>query len=213
MFNLIRKDILVQKTSLMILVPILIAYLMVNDVSSVWLGVIFSTSIIMNAFILDEKSSINNLLNSLPYTRKEIVSSKYMGALIFTFIIVFALFIGNLIIHQEMTDWKEALLVVSVVLMMVSFSFPFSYKYTSKFLVTGALILVVALMVIIKFILPRFGSIIEDKMNVNEKVEWFTQTLFSLQDGQLYAFIVAIVVILYVCSWLLSIRIYSKKAF
>jgi ABC-2 type transport system permease protein len=44
--------------------------------------------------IMDEKTSIHILLNSLPYTRKEIVSSKYIGACVFTFVIVFTIFMG-----------------------------------------------------------------------------------------------------------------------
>ena len=50
-------------------------------------------------------------------------------------------------------------------------------------------------------------------MNLEEKVEWFVQKLFSLQDVQLYGLIAIVITVLYVGSWLLSIRIYSKKVF
>ena len=87
---------------------------LVVDTSSIWVGILFSMVIIMSAFGTDEKPSINNFLNSLPYTRKEIVSSKYIGALIFTFIIVFALFIGNFIIHREITIGKTYCLLLAL---------------------------------------------------------------------------------------------------
>jgi len=82
MFNLIRKDIVLQKITLLIMLPLLVVYLFLEN-SSVWGGIIFSIAIIMNAYNIDEKSSIHMLLNSLPYTRNEIVSSKYIGAFIF----------------------------------------------------------------------------------------------------------------------------------
>jgi len=182
------------------------------DISSIWLGFLFCIIVIMNAFTVDEKSSISNFLNSLPYTRKEIVSSKYIGAIIFTFMIIFALFMGNFIINKELIDWKEILLVVCLVLIFVSFSFPFSYKFKSQYLLMGFAIMFVAFMAIGNFVLPKIGPML-DTMNLGEKVEWFAQKLFSLQDVQLYGLIAIVNIVLYACSWLLSIRIYSKKVF
>lgn len=212
MFNLIRKDIIIQKNTLMLLIPLLLVYFMI-DTSFIWLGFLISVAIIMTAFASDEKSSINNFLNSLPYTRKEIVSSKYIGAFILTLIVVFGIFIGNFIIHREIIDWKEMMLVVGFVLIFVSFAFPFSYKFKSQYLLIGSFIMVFVLPAIINFILLKIGPTLEDKMNLNEKFDWFAQKLFSLQDAQLYALIASFVIILYGCSWLLSIRIYSKKVF
>ena len=105
------------------------------------------------------------------------------------------------------------LLIVGIVLIFVSFYFPFSYKFKGQYFLNGTLIIGAVLLIVIKFILPKIGTIIDDKMNVGEKIDSFVQKLFSLQDVQLYSLIAAIIVVLYVCSWLLSIRIYSKKAF
>lgn len=196
----------------MILVPVLFLYLMM-DISSVWLGFIISIAIIMTTFAADEKSSINKFLNALPYTRKEIVSSKYISALVLTFIVVFGIFIGTFTMHKEIIDWKEMLLVISLVLIFVSFAFPFSYKFKSQYLMTGSAILFVALMVIGNVIIPKVVPMLEDTMNLEEKVYGLVQKLFSLQDVQLYGLIAIVIIVLYTCSWLLSIRIYSKKVF
>ena len=212
MFNLIKKDIIVQKTTILIFIPAIFVYLVV-DMSSIWVGFFFSLVTIIGAFGTDEKPAINNFLNSLPYTRKEIVSSKYIGALIFTFIIVFGLFIGTLIIHREIIDWKELLLILALVLIFVSFYFPFSYKFKGQYFFNGIIIIVAAALVFITLILPKISPTLDDTMNLGEKVEWFAQKLFSLQDVQLYALIASLIIVLYVCSWLLSIRIYSKKVF
>ena len=203
---------IIQKITLMLLMPVLLVYLMM-DTSSIWLGFLFSIVIIMTAFTADEKPSINNFLNSLPYTRKEIVSSKYIGALIFTFIIVFALFIGNFIVHREIFDWKELLIIVGLVLLFVSFYFPFSYKFKSQYFLNGTLIIGAAALVVSQFILPKIIPTLDDTMNLGEKLESLIQKLFSLQDMQLYGLITIVIIVLYVGSWLLSIRIYSKKVF
>lgn len=83
MFNLILKDIILQKKTLAASFLVLCVYLML-DISPIWVGVVFSIVISMYAFSIDEKSSIHMLLNSLPYTRKEIVSSKYIVVVLFT---------------------------------------------------------------------------------------------------------------------------------
>ena len=212
MFNLIRKDIIVLKNTILIFIPAILVYL-VADMSSVWVGFFFSLVVIIGAFGTDEKPAINNFLNSLPYTRKEIVSSKYIGALIFTFIIVSALFIGNFIIHKEIIDWKELVLIVGLVLLFVSFYFPFSYKFKGQYFLNGTLIIGAAALVISQFIVPKILPTLDDTMNLGEKVESLIQKLFSLQDMQLYGLIAIVIIVLYVGSWLLSIRIYNKKVF
>ena len=195
MFNLIRKDIIIHKFTFMILIPVLLVYLMM-DISSVWLGFIISIAIIMTTFAADEKSSINKFLNALPYTRKEIVSSKYISALVLTFIVVFGIFIGTFTMHKEIIDWKEMMLVISLVLIFVSFAFPFSYKFKSQYLMTGSAIIFVALMVIVNFIIPKVVPMLEDTMDLEEKVHWLVQKLISLQDVQLYGLIAIVIIVL-----------------
>ena len=202
MFNLIRKDIFLQKTTLLIMLPLLVVYLFLEN-SSIWGGIIFSIAITMNAYGIDEKSSINILLNSLPYTRKEIVSSKYMGAFIYTGIVIFTVFIGNLIIHQEIMIWKDLLFIIGPVMVAISLIFPFSYKFKSQYMLIGALVSLAIYMVIIPLFIP----------NVNDKIREVVQTLLTLQTTYFYLIIVLSVMALYACSWLLSIRIYAKKVF
>ncbi|MGE7022490.1 ABC-2 transporter permease [Solibacillus cecembensis] len=201
MFNLIRKDIVLVKPTLMIMLPILVLSLFQGP--SIYIGFLFSIAIIMSAFASDEKTSINTLLNSLPYTRKEIVSSKYIGAFIFLSLVVFTIFIGNLVIHKEITIWKEILFIVCLVMVTISLFFPFSYKFKSQYLLIGTLVLFVLYLTVVSFILQ----------NINDKIREFVGMLLALQSSQLYLLVGFIVTALYVCSWLLSIRIYSKKIF
>lgn len=202
MFNLIRKDIVLQKRTLMIMLPILVVYLF-EELSSIYGGMLFSIAIIMNAYNIDEKSSINMLLNSLPYTRKEIVSSKYISAFVFIGMVVFTIFMGNLIIHQEITIWKDILFIVCLVMVAISLIFPFSYKFKSQYILIGALVSLAIYLMIIPIFIP----------NVTDIIREFVQMLLTLQAAQFYLIIVLSVMALYACSWLLSIRIYERKVF
>lgn len=200
MYNLIRKDIVMQKKTLWILLPIQLVYLSLN-IGYVWIGFVFSIVIIMNAFSMDEKSSINTLLNSLPYTRKEMVSSKYIGVLVFTLIVIFGLFIGNLILNQELMAWKEIMLIISLVMIVASFILPFSYQFKSQYLLIASIVLFVIYMVVINMIF----------YNLNEVIINFVEKLLSLQTLSFYLMTSGSILILFACSWLLSIRIFKNK--
>jgi len=204
MINLILKDLMIQKTNFLILFLTSIAYLAINT-SVIWLGFIFSIIVIMNAFAMDEKTPINQFLNALPYTRKQIVSAKYIGVFVFTMIILSFVTIGNLIIHQTFGDWRELLLIFCLVLLFVSYIFPFSYKFSSRNLITGSVISVFVVVIALKVIGPK------DTMTLNEKIGWVATKLFSLQQSQLYIVVGIVISLVYICSWMLSIRIYSKK--
>ena len=94
MINLILKDVLIQKKLILFYIATIIIYLWAGVPSLLFLGFLYSVIFILNAFAYDEKDNANILLISLPYTRKEIVSSKYIGSLIFTTIFVFMIYVG-----------------------------------------------------------------------------------------------------------------------
>lgn len=201
MLNLIRKDMILQKKTLPFMLLFLFVYLFVN-VSTSWVAIVFCIVIIMNAFQTDETSSANLLLNSLPYTRKEIVSSKYIGALIFIFLTLLTIFIGNWMIHREIMQWEVLLFITSIVMGLISFAFPFSYLFNSKYLLIGFGGVFVVYMVTLSFI-----------PNLNDRVRELVQTVLSLDNSLFYIGIILSVGLLYVLSWILSIRIYSRKVF
>jgi len=192
---------ILQKKTLPFMLLFLFVYLFVN-VSTSWVAIVFCIVIIMNAFQTDETSSANLLLNSLPYTRKEIVSSKYIGALIFIFLTLLTIFIGNWMIHREIMQWEILLFITSIVMGLISFAFPFSYLFNSKYLLIGFGGVFVVYMVTLSFI-----------PNLNDRVREVVQTVLSLDNSLFYLGIILSVGLLYVLSWILSIRIYSRKVF
>lgn len=204
MVNLILKDIIIQKNTIIIYIATIILYLLA-DVSPTFLGVLYSVVFIMNTFSVDDKGNANILLNSLPYTRKEVVSSKYMGALIFTSVIIFIIYLGDFLLNGkgELFLWREILLIIGLVMVTTSFILPISYKFKSKHLVMILGALVGLYLVTITILLP----------NLHDILRGFVQNFLTLQETQMYFVAILTTVILYIGSWLLSIRIYERKAF
>lgn len=204
MVNLILKDIIIQKNTIIIYIATIILYLLA-DVSPIFLGVLYSVVFIMTTFSADEKDNANILLNSLPYTRKEVVSSKYMGALIFTSVIIFIIYLGDFFLNGkgELFLWKEILLIMGLVMVTISFILPISYKFKSKYLLMILVALGGIYLVTVTILLP----------NLHDILRGFVQNFLTLQETQMYFVAILTTVILYIGSWLLSIRIYERKAF
>ncbi|WP_339254260.1 ABC-2 transporter permease [Sporosarcina sp. FSL W8-0480] len=202
MLHLIRKDIVLQKYTLLILLPILFLDLFL-DGSRIYVGILFSIAIIMQSFLTDEKSSVHYLLNSLPYTRKEIVSSKYAGACVFIFLVLLTIFIGNLVIYKEFVPWGQLLFIAGFVAVFVSLAFPFSYLFKSQYLMIASIVLFVLYFVIVAKFIP----------DMNDRIRGTVQTLLSLDDALLYGGAILAVTLLYLFSWMLSVRIYHRKVF
>ncbi|WP_273834259.1 ABC-2 transporter permease [Guptibacillus sedimenti] len=200
MFNLIHKDIILLKKTMLVLLAILCVYLIL-DFSIIWVGILCSILISMQSFTLDEKSTIQLLLNSLPYTRKEIVSSKYIVAVLFTLLIATVTYIGNIIIHGEMTSWKELLFMVAVVMSILSFIFPFCYKFKSNYLMIAAIGLFAMYLLTVTFFIH----------DLHDRMRAFVKLLLTSNNTVEYLAIGVSVLLLYICSGFVSLRIYRKK--
>ncbi|MDM5250785.1 MULTISPECIES: ABC-2 transporter permease [unclassified Lysinibacillus] len=204
MVNLILKDILIQKKLILFYIATIILYLWI-DTSLVHIVSIYSVVFIMNAFSYDEKDNVNTLLNSLPYTRKEIVSSKYVGVLIFTVLFIIITSLGDFLLNgrEVLFLWKDILLIIGLVMVAMSFMLPISYKFKTKYSLIAAGVLFGIYLVTIKFLIPNF----------NDQLRELIQKFMTLQETQMYFVAILTTVILYIGSWLLSIRIYERKAF
>lgn len=202
MLQLIRKDIILQKYTLLVMLPILLLYLTLNY-SVVWIGIIFCIAIIMQSFSVDEKSTSHMLLNALPYTREEIVNSKYIGAGVFTFLILFIIFLGNLIINKEIIQWKQLFLIMSIVALFVSFAFPFSYLFKSQYLLFGGIALFVLYIVTVSKFIP----------DLNDRIREVVGIVLSFEQSLVYVGGFVLVGLLYLFSWMISISIYKRKVF
>lgn len=180
----------------------IIVYMFLNA-SVILVGIIFTLAIVMHIFSSDEKKSIQMLLSSLPYTRREIVSSKYISTFIYIFLVIWAIVISNFFVNEQLPKWKEFILVFVIVILIFSFLFPFSYKFSSKFLLIGSIALFGIYLFVVNLLVP----------NINDKIRSITAKILELNNTQLFVGTGVILIIIYLLSWLISIRIYEKKVF
>ncbi|QPQ28863.1 ABC-2 transporter permease [Lysinibacillus sp. JNUCC 51] len=204
MVNLIFKDILIQKKVILFYIATIILYLLIN-VSLVKIGFLYSLAFITMSFSYDEKDNANILLNSLPYTRKQIVSSRYIGSLIYTSLIIIITYLGNFFLNGKETLFllKDILIIIGLVMVAMSFILPICYKFKTQSLMIASGTLFGIYMVTIKYLFP----------SLNDTLRELTQKFLTLQETQMYFVAILTIIILYVGSWLLSIRIYTRKVF
>lgn len=201
MWHLIKKDFFIHKNIFIILLIALIIY-MLGKFSPLWVGIIYVLAITMQIFSVDEKRTAQMFLSSLPVTRKEIVSSKYIGAVLYIIIIITLLIVGNLIINQSSPNWTHVGLLAIVSLVMVAIMYPISYKFSSKYLAITFIVGLGLYFFIMSFFIP----------NMNDQVRAIVTKLTALMEVREMLIALMIVILIYGVSWILSIKIYEKKA-
>lgn len=204
MFNLIRKDFILQKNRLIIYLGLLLFYLWSDFYIVVSVGFI-TFLFVMNSHYYDERERINILLNSLPYTRKEIVSSKYIEALIVTGIVLIITIICKSMIEGTFISisMEEVIYCFIGTMLFTAIYLPLFFKFTQQYLFLAFAMLFVIVVMPSRIIMNFFST------NLKEVI----QLLNSLPMMQLYSMAIVFVILLYAISWVVSIRIYSKKAF
>lgn len=179
-----------------------VAYMLI-DASVMLVGIVFTIAIVMHIFSNDEKKVIQMLLSSLPYTRREIVSSKYISVFIYTLFVLSVTVIGHYAVSQQLPSWKELLIVVGIVMLFISFLYPFFYKFTSKYLIQGSIGMFAVYLLVVKFFVP----------NLHDHIRILVAKMLAFNDDQIFIGLGVAISILYLLSWLLSVRIYEKKVF
>lgn len=161
-----------------------------------------SSMIPVNLLSYDEKSHWSIYACTLPYTRKDVVSSKYLLTLctvIFSCLIVLLAQISNMFIHHTFQLYglfSNFLLILVSGLLAPAFIFPFTFKLGSekgRFAYYIGFILLFAILGSFQF------------LNDNLSLATFNYTKFPI----LISFL--IVLLLYGFSWNLSINFYQNR--
>ncbi|NGY89573.1 ABC-2 transporter permease [Bacillus megaterium] len=128
MYNLIRKDFILQKYLMLFYLFIAIFYTM-TDMSMGLIITVLSVFFTINSHYYDEKGKNNVLINSLPFSRKQIIASKYIGVLIFLFITTLIIwlirFICQDIVSNSMTGGSITELLTSYAIAILLYLFIF----------------------------------------------------------------------------------------
>lgn len=156
----------------------------------------------LNGYIYDEQIESNILLNSLPYTRKEIVAAKYIGAIAY---MILSISVAGIILYVFNYDFmiRDITIAMGLFFIFSAFAFPLFYilkrGYIGIVALAGTIILAAVLPPLFRFLTKHLTTI--------------TDFLTSLSTTALYLSGAALSIILYLTSWMVSQFIYQRKVF
>lgn len=201
MFNLIRRDLILQKVMILTFIPFIIFFVVMGShpILTFFLASVF---IPFNAYAYDERSDVNILLNSLPYTRKEIIAARYVGALIYM-ILACVLVVAMLLLFGREFVWTDLLIGGTTFLVFSAFTFPLFYVFKQGY-ITAVLMGSVIVGAGVGPIIVRF---LADYMTAI--------TTFIMETPVVNLSIAAAggAIILYLVSWGFTTAVYQRKAF
>ncbi|MDE5414361.1 ABC-2 transporter permease [Alkalihalobacterium chitinilyticum] len=201
MFNLIRRDVILQKKLILTFIPFILFFI-IMDSHPALIFLVASIFIPFNAYAYDEKAEVNILLNSLPYTRSEIIASRYLGAIIYMLLSIgvtsLALFVFNR--PFTMTDISIG---GGLFLMFAAFTFPLFYIFKQG----SITMIVIVSFLILAAVGPAFVRFLATHLPA------ITDFIVNSSTSFLYAGATVVVLTLYALSWGVTTFIYQRKAF
>jgi|SRR5690625_2267972 len=201
MFNLIRRDVILQKKLLLTYIPFIVLFI-ITDSHPALTFLVASIFIPFNSFYYDEKAETNILLNSLPYKRKEIIASRYLGATIYMVLSIGVTSLALFVANKPFTI-ADIAIAGGLFLIFAAFTFPLFYIFKSGHIFT---------VVLISFILlAGIGPPIV--MFLAEHLTAITDFIVSLSIPVLYMGSTVVIIGLYGISWGVTTIIYQQKAF
>ncbi|MGV3266390.1 ABC-2 transporter permease [Cytobacillus pseudoceanisediminis] len=201
MFNLIRRDVILQKRQLLIFIPFIFFFIIMGAQPAL-IFLVASIFIPFNTYAYDEKAETNILLNSLPYTRREIIASRYLGALLYMILSIGIASLALLAFNKPFSITDIAI-GSGLFLLFAAFTFPLFHLFKSGYITT---------VVLISFLLLTYlsGPIVSF---INENLTVITDFIFSLSTQLLYMGAAAVILTFYAVSWGVTTVIYQRKAF
>ncbi|MGN7477025.1 ABC-2 transporter permease [Solibacillus silvestris] len=201
MFNLIRRDVILQKKQLLLFIPFVIFFI-IMEANPALIFLVASLIIPFNTYAYDEKAETNILLNSLPYTRTEIIASRYLGAIIYMVSAIGVTSLTLFVFNKPFTLTHIAI-GCSLFLLFASFTFPLFYIFKPGYIFPA---------VMIGFLLsaaigPAIMLFLADQLTV------IKDFIINLSVPALYTGATIVVIIVYVSSWWVTNSIYQRKAF
>ncbi|GGP13045.1 ABC-2 transporter permease [Oceanobacillus neutriphilus] len=203
MFNLIKKDLIIQKGELLVSVAIIVLYaIFARQLSPFFIFLVASIFLPLNAYINEEKTKINILWNSLPYTRREIVAAKYVGAALF---MVLSIGVAGIILYIFNYSYtiRDMAIGAGLFFIFAAFTFPLFYILKPGYIGTAIMIGFLVFSFVLSSIVPF----------LTENLTVIIHFLTSLSSLTLYLSGAIIAISLYLLSWTISQFVYQRKVF
>lgn len=206
MVNLLRKDFIVLKSSLWIipfyLAVFSIAFIPKSEMSMYLVGIYTAFGSIMLATMIDVKNHNHNFLVTLPISRKNVVQAKYLSTIFYTLFGVLASFGIHSLVNinfpgLDKPDFSvlDILVSIAMVLGLTSIYLPLFYALSKK----GAGIINVVFLVALVILAQPFALL----MNLASEEDMVT--------GQIIGMVTIGILLLFVGSYLLTVRLFAKK--
>ncbi|WP_096186385.1 ABC-2 transporter permease [Evansella halocellulosilytica] len=201
MFNLIRRDVIIQKRQLLIFIPFILFFIIMGAHPALTF-LVASIFIPFNTYGYDEKVETNILLNSLPYTRTEIIASRYLGAIVYMVLAIGVTSVA-LFAFNKPFSFTDIAIGSGLFLLFAALTFPLFYIFKQGYITT---------VVIISFILLTWmaGPVVSF---INENLTAITAFIVNLSIPVLYMGATIIIMFVYALSWGITNIIYKRKAF
>ncbi|QLI79617.1 ABC-2 transporter permease [Bacillus pumilus] len=201
MFHLIKRDVILQKKQLLIFIPFILFFIFM-DVHPVLTFLVASVFIPFNTYAYDEKAETNILLNSLPYTRNEIIASRYLGA-VFYMVIAIGLTSAAFFSFGKPFSITDIALGSGLFLLFAACTFPLFYILKPGYITTVVLIGFILLSAmgppVVLYLAEQFSGITDFIMNLSIPIVYTGSTV--------------LIMLIYLLSWGLSTAIYQRKVF
>lgn len=206
MLGLIKKDLLLMKTNAKSLLVIFIIYLLMainGNFDIVVMLPLFIMVLLISTFGYDEYNNWDAYVNALPVGRKNIIFSKYLTS---TILLVCSSIISCIIAYvltffYEKSDISHSLSYIGGclcgMLIAISLMYPLIFKYGSqKGRIAG-------------FVLIAGGGFV---LGLLSKIKTFSTVVNSFETYFLIAFVILTILML-IGSYVISVKIYSKREF
>lgn len=216
MFNLIKKDLIVQKNSLVFLIiyGLLCVFIlndtMLNDHSAPI--ILMPTMVILFNFIVwayDEKAKFYYIINSLPITRREFVLSKYLSTFIYVGLSILYIFILGLINNMvygieiaNIINFESFIIGLVNIIIIMSIALPVNMRFDTRKGRLFNFIFMLNLTIIFNIVQEVF------QRHDIEFLQGFRSNIFFLYT----VLCIALVLIIYI-SYIISLKIYKNKEF
>jgi len=220
MFNLVIKDIIVQKKSIAFAVFyigfFIFALQSIGEMTFTFAITAFSYILVMGGFAYDDKNKADIMLNSLPLKRRNIVLAKYISLYVFMTFGSLIYFVFELLLRSTgfsfiktypvtIESFTGAVFAVSI---MHSFCLPILFKFGY----TKAKVINFVMFFAFFFGVSQLINYIYAKKNVG-----FAGTVFAFFENRpdylIALAVIAAAALLMLISYMISLRVYKKREF
>lgn len=215
MFNLILKDILIQKRTFLISILALLLFAIIDNSVMMTYFITVTYVWLMTACGTDDKNKADYMLNSLPIKRDTIVLARYLSILTFTGIgfilyllvskIVFLLGISLPLNPLSFFDFFQAF---GIIVFLSCLYLPFYYKFGYAKSRIVQLILLVGLFTILPILVKKLSLPPE-----NSLVKFIAHLVYGGFDIKSIIYILITLFVIFITSLTLSINFYRRREF